>query len=86
MYSAKVSNSMTIDNRTGEAKLNDIDVNVDGFSDTTLLEKARENYNSGEEIKERYHAKKDWPDVMWDELYYDMFKKMLKWRKRNYTK
>jgi len=86
MYSSKVSNSMTIDNRTGETRLNGIDVNVDGFSSPALLEKTRENYNAGEEITERYNAKKDWPDGMWDELYYDMFKKMLRWRKRSYTK
>lgn len=85
MYSSKISNSMTIDNKTGETKLNEIDVEVDGFSDPELLEKAKLDYNASKDVKEKYKAK-EWPEEDWYVMYNDMIRKLLKWRKKNYTK
>jgi hypothetical protein len=85
MYSSKISSSMTIDNKTGETRLNDIDVKVDGFSDPELLEKTKQDYNNDKESKEKYHAK-EWPEEDWYEIYENMMRKLLKWRKISYTK
>jgi hypothetical protein len=87
-YSAKVSNSMTVNNKTGETKLNDIKVKVDGFSDPSLLEKAKKDYNTDKELKKskpKYLELRDWPEETWHDIYYDMLRRLLKRRKRAYT-
>jgi hypothetical protein len=83
MYSSKISNSMTINNKTGETKLNEVSVKVDGFSEPELLEKAKEDYNNDKSLKKPKYAK-DWPEGTWYDLYYDMFRKLLKRRKMAY--
>lgn len=77
---------MTIDNKTGETRLNDVDVKVDGFSDPELLEKTKQGYNAGEEPKEKYKVKKEWPEEDWYEIYENMMRKLSRWRKISYTK
>ena len=81
-YSAKISNSMTI--KKDEVILNDFKVKVDNFSDNKLLEKAKESYNSGKKIKMPQYSG-DWPKGTWYELYYDMLKRLLRWKKRAYS-
>jgi len=86
MYSSKVSNSMIIDNKTGETRLNDIEVKVDGFSDPELLEKTKQDYNADKESKEKYKVKKEWPEEDWYEIYENMMRRFSRWRKISYTK
>lgn len=82
MYSSKISNSMTIDKKTGEVKLNDVEVRVDGFKEPRLLEKAKENYNADKGLPEigKYNSK--WPEGTWYDMYLKMMKNLLKWKRK----
>lgn len=84
VYSAKVSSSITINKKNEEVRLNEFDVKVDGFSDKKLLESAKEKYNSRKAIKKPYYSE-EWPKGTWYSLYYDMLKKLLRWKKRAYS-
>lgn len=81
-YSSKVSSSMTIDNKTGEVRLNDFGVKVDGFSEPRLLSKARENYNADKSLTKPTYPGLDWPKGTWYDLYWDMWKNLLNWKKK----
>lgn len=83
MYSAKVSNSISINKKTGEVKISEFKVDVDGFSEPKLLEKARENYNENKDLPKSSYPSR-WPEGTWHEIYRDMWKNFLKWRRRSY--
>jgi len=80
MYSSRISSSMTINRKTGEVKINEFKVNVDGFSEPRLLEKAKENYNSNKVLSDTSYTSK-WPEETWHEIYRNMWKKFLKWKR-----
>ena len=82
MYSAKVSNSMIIDKK-GKIKLNDFKIRVDGFSEPSLLERAKKEYNAGKDLTRVPYKSKDWPEGTWHDLYWDMRENFLRWRKRS---
>jgi hypothetical protein len=84
MYSAKVSNSLSINNKTGETKLNEFKVKVDGFTEPSLLEKAKESYNAGKDIEKPTYAE-EWPEGTWYEMYLKMCKNLLNWKKKKYA-
>jgi hypothetical protein len=81
MYSSKVKSSMTINNKTGEVSLNDFGVDVNGFSNPSLLSKARENYNLNKDLPKSY-CPEGWPEGTWYDLYWDMWRNFLKWKKK----
>jgi hypothetical protein len=83
MYSSKVSSSMTIDNKTGEVKLNDFEVKVDGYSDKGLTRKAMDSYNSSKDLPQSKYDQK-WPEGTWYDLYLKMWKNFLRWKRRAY--
>jgi hypothetical protein len=83
MYSAKISSGMTINRKTGEVKVNEFKVSVDGFSEPKLLEKAKESYNSNKNLPKFSYPTK-WPEGNWCELYRDMWENFLRWRRRKY--
>ncbi len=84
MYSSKISSSMTINNKTGETKLSDINVKADGFSDSGLLEKVKRDYNADKDLPKSKYASK-WPEETWYEMYLKMCKSLLKWKKKKYA-
>ena len=72
---------MTINKKTGEVRLNDLDIRVDNFNESALTERAKENYNSGKDIKPYYYPK-DWPKGTWYDLYFDTLRNLLRWKKK----
>jgi hypothetical protein len=81
MYSSKISSDMTINKKTGEVKINEFKVSVDGFSKPKLLEKAKESYNASKDLPSTSYASK-WPEETWHEIYWSMWKNFLKWKKK----
>lgn len=81
MYSAKVSNSMTVDNKTGKVRLDEFEVKVNGFDDKALTEKAKNNYNSDKSIPESEYDSR-WPEGTWYDMYLKMMKNFLKWKQK----
>jgi hypothetical protein len=72
---------MTVNRKTGEVKIDEFNVKVDGFSEPKLLEKAKESYNANKELKKSY-SNPGWPEEDWHEIYWSMWKNFLKWKKR----
>ncbi len=81
MYSSRVSSSMSVNRKTGEVKIDEFNVKVNGFSEPKLLEKAKESYNANKELEKSY-SKSGWPEEDWHEIYWNMWKNFLKWKKR----
>ncbi len=48
MYSTYVSSKMTINHKTGKTKVNSLDLKVNGYKNSTILEKAKRAFNSEE--------------------------------------
>ena len=77
---------MTINNKTGEVKLNGFDVKVDNFSKPRMLEKAIDKYNNNKDLEIPFYPPEGWPEGEWNKMYWDMWKNLLKWKKkRTYT-
>ncbi|MEM7816919.1 MAG: hypothetical protein QXZ20_03330 [Candidatus Aenigmatarchaeota archaeon] len=85
MYKARVSNDIIIDKKEGKVRLSDFKINVDGYTEPKLLEKAKESYNNDKELKVFYKST-NWPKGTWYKLYSDMYRNLLKWKKRVYKK
>lgn len=79
MYQSKISSKMTIDNKTGDVKLEEFEVNVDGFKNRKKLRKAKDAYNSDKEIKKEYE-RDDWPKGMWYYLFEEYFDRLKAWK------
>lgn len=88
MYSAKISNSIEINKKDGEVKLNDLKIDVNGYSEPRLLENVKGDYNSDKDLTRPYpYNSNDWPKGIWYDLYCNMCRNLLKWkRNRNYKK
>jgi hypothetical protein len=85
MYTSKVSSSLSIDRKTGEAKMSSFEVKVDGYSDTAATKRAIESFNSGKDLKKSSYPT-GCPKGSWCDLYYSMWFRMLKWKKKAYKK
>jgi hypothetical protein len=87
MYTAKVSNDIIIDEKNGEVKLNDLKIYVDGYSEPSLIEKAKNDYNSEKKMTtQRPYKSSDWPKGTWYDMYCNMCRNLQKWKKRVYKK
>ena len=87
MYTAKVSNDIIIDEKNGNVKINDLKIFADGYSEPSLIEKAKNDYNSDREVMTKSSYKSsDWPKGTWYSLYLNMCRNLLKWKKRVYKK
>ena len=76
---------MIIDKKTGKAKLEELDINVDGYKDSKRLREAKESYNSDKEMKTECRGE-DWPIDMWYYLFRKYYSGLKSWKefiKRN---
>lgn len=75
MYKSTIKSKQIINNKTGDVKLEEFDVNVNGYKNSKKLREAKESYNSDKKIKTEYN--RDWPRGIWYYLfgeYYNMLK------------
>jgi len=87
MYSSKISSSIIINKKSGEVKLSEFKVNVDGYSRPAFTEKAKDCYNSNKDLnKPNMGFPEDWPVKDWHDLYWSIWDNLLKWKKRVYKK
>jgi len=87
MYTAKVSSDIIINEKNGEVKLNELKIDVDGYSEPRLLEKIKNDYNSDKEMTTQSSYKSSgWPKETWYNMYLKMCRNLLKWKKRVYKK
>jgi hypothetical protein len=87
MYTAKVSNDIIINEKDGEVKLNDLKIYVDGYSEPSLIEKTKNDYNSDKEMTiQRSYESSNWPKETWYGIYCNMCRNLQKWKKRIYKK
>ena len=87
MHTTKVSNDIIIDEKNGEVKINDLKISVNGYSEPSLIEKTRNDYNSDREVMTKDSYKPSgWPKGTWYSLYLNMCRNLLKWKKRVYKK
>lgn len=87
MYTAKISNDIIIDEKNGEVKLNDLKIDVNGYSEPSLLKKVKNDYNSEKKMTtQRSYKSSDWPKETWYSMYCNMCRNLLKWKKRIYKK
>jgi hypothetical protein len=77
MYRASVSSRMTID-KDG-TRLDNLDVDVDGWRDPGALEQERVSYNRGDETPYRL---RDRCPSLWYYLLYGMSSRLRRWRYR----
>jgi len=84
MYQSKVESKIIINHRTGEVKLEEFKVGVDGYSNTRLLNEAKENYNTDKEWTKPYPYFPDWPEGIWHSIFHDFLEKLRNWRQRKY--
>jgi hypothetical protein len=87
MYTTKISNSIEINKKDGEVKLNELKIDVNGYSEPRLLENAKNDYGSDKGLTRTSYNSNDWPKGVWYDLYCNMCRNLLKWkRKRIYKK
>ena len=67
MYHMSVSKNMTID-KEGNTKLESVDVQVNGYRNQEILERAIRGYNRNDKIPEP-HEPKDWIEETWNYLF-----------------
>jgi len=85
VYQSKVESKIIINHQTGEVKLEEFKVGVGGYSNTSLLNEAKESYNSDIVSPGDYDiVDKDWPEGVWHRIYHDMLEKLKNWRNRKY--
>ena len=80
-YKSEISSSIVIDKKTGKVKLEELEINVDGYKNRKKLRKAKEAYNSDKEIKKE-HKGDDWPLGIWYYVFGDYSDRLEKWKKR----
>jgi len=74
IYQSKISSKITINHKTGNTRLEELDINVNGYKDRKKLRKAKETYNKDREMKEKLEERDDWPKGMWYYLFEEYFK------------
>ncbi len=85
MYQSKISQKMIIDKRTGNVKLEEFDVNVDGYKNRKKLRKAKNAYNLDKDIEKEYKDD-DWPEGMWYYMFEEYLEYLKKWKKNKSKK
>jgi hypothetical protein len=77
MYKSKIRSALFINKDTGEVRLKDLDIEVDGYKDKEKLREARESFNSEEELLvepvENYK-----PKGIWYYMLEDFYKRLMK--------
>lgn len=74
MYSMSVSSKMTIDHKTGKTKINNLDVKVNGYRNSTILEKTKKALNEDEELPKIDLSEDDEIVYQWSSLYKGLLK------------
>jgi hypothetical protein len=65
------------------SKLDEVDIKVNGYRDSSALKYFKEKYNKGEEVKEIEYDGKDWRGMLWyNKLYRDMIRVLKKWKNK----
>ena len=75
MYKSTIKSKQIINNKTGDVKLEEFDVNVDGYKNRKKLREAKESYNSDKKIKTEY-KRDEWPKGIWYYLFGEYYNRL----------
>jgi len=81
IYQSKISSKMIINHKTGDASLEELDINVNGYKDRKRLKEAKETYNKDKEMKEELEGRDDWPIGMWYYLFGRYYRNIKRFKK-----